>query len=704
MEEKLAATGKYPVEVRRDNLNSRLHKLMAYEEDAHVLFDEEETARLIDAIDNVKILDPACGSGAFPMGVLHKLVFILSRLDPRNEKWKATQIARASEFPDPETREKLITDIERAFNENELDYGRKLYLIENCIYGVDIQSVAVQIAKLRFFISLVVDQGTDDTKKDRGIRPLPNLETKFVSANTLVGIERPAQIALEDREIQRIEKQLKLVRERYFYARTLATKRKYREEEERLRRELSEVLMSDGWNTTVARKLARWNPFDQNASADFFDPEWMFGNRSGFDITIGNPPYVRADAGERHLEMRRAIEASGQYETLWEKWDLFIPFIEKSYKLLKQGGVTTMIVSDAYCHSKYAQKSQTWFLQNSRIIRLDFFSKIKISDAAVRNVTYLFMKANGSQNRPERRVHDPEFGTITFLPMNTQANLEYRAFFPEDGEEKVFANQTVPLEEICYITKGMVVSANEKIAKGAFVMRDLVADAKDKTHPKRFVEGKHLDRWLPLTRKWLEWGTTRAPGLFSRPTFPELYEAREKILVQRSPGPDPKACFDDMKLHFTESTVGFVPWSSLSGIQNNSLKKVARYRGERPHRPDLPKREELEKISRKFSVKFLLAAMNSSAAKDFLRANRRSNIHLYPDDWKKLPIPDVSASQQAPVVDLVDQVLAAKRLDPAADVTTIEDQIDALVNELYGLVPKEGDLSHIDKPVAAAMR
>jgi adenine-specific DNA-methyltransferase len=246
----------------------------------------------------------------------------------------------------------LVTNIERAFNENELDYGRKLYLIENCIFGIDIQPIAVQITKLRFFISLVVDQRIDNTKKNRGVRPLPNLETNFVSANTLLGIERLAQVAFEDSDIQRIEKELKIVRERRFYARSRATKRKCEEEDERLRREMSEVLMRDRWNTAVARKLARWDPYDQNASADFFDPEWIFGNRLGFDIIIGNPPYVRADAGERHLEMRRSIEASEQYETLWEKWDLFIPFIEKGFKLLKPGGITTMIVSDAYCHSK----------------------------------------------------------------------------------------------------------------------------------------------------------------------------------------------------------------------------------------------------------------------------------------------------------------------------------------------------------------
>jgi hypothetical protein len=127
----------------------------------------------------------------------------------------------------------------------------------------------------------------------------------------------------------------------------------------------------------------------------------------------------------------------------------------------------------------------------------------------------------------------------------------------------------------------------------------------------------------------------------------------------------------------------------LAGVRNNSLKKVARYRDEKPPRPDLPKREELEATSRRFAVKYLLAVMNSTVARDFLRANRRSNIHLYPDDWKKLPIPDVPPEQQAPIIALVDQILAAKRADPSADVSALEREIDERVYRLYGLTPEE---------------
>jgi hypothetical protein len=93
------------------------------------------------------------------------------------------------------------------------------------------------------------------------------------------------------------------------------------------------------------------------------------------------------------------------------------------------------------------------------------------------------------------------------------------------------------------------------------------------------------------------------------------------------------------------------------------------------------------KNSHRFAVKFLLAVMNSSAARDFLRANRQSNIH--PDDWKQLPIPDVTREQQTPIVQLVDRILAAKQAAPHADTTALEREIDQRVYQLYDLSPEE---------------
>jgi len=102
----------------------------------------------------------------------------------------------------------------------------------------------------------------------------------------------------------------------------------------------------------------------------------------------------------------------------------------------------------------------------------------------------------------------------------------------------------------------------------------------------------------------------------------------------------------------------------------------------------LSKRRRLITL-RGMAKKYLLGVMNSTAARDFLRASRRSNIHLYPDDWKKLPIPDVPPEKQKPIVTLVDRILAAKGANPAADTSGLEREIDELVYALYGLTPEE---------------
>ena len=242
---------------------------------------------------------------------------------------------------------------------------------------------------------------------------------------------------------------------------------------------------------------------------------------------------------------------------------------------------------------------------------------------------------------------------------------------------------TVHLGDICYVSVGMVVHAHEKHAPGAFVLEDVVADAKDKLHPKPFVEGKHLGRWLPSSNRWLEWGTERAPALFRRATFPELYAVEEKLLGQRTPGPDPKICYDSNSLSYDASSVGFIPWHGLAGVHNRSIQKQARYPGEK-RRTKFPHREKLEKTSQRFHLKYILGVMNSHSALEFLTAHRRSNIHLYPDDWMKLPIPDVPKGQQRVVVRLVDKILAALGKDPDADVAGEELRIDAAVRQHYG--------------------
>lgn len=182
-----------------EELEPQFRQLLQYT-DEEVVFTDEQRKLILQSLYDCKILDPACGSGAFPMGILQQMVHILGRIDPENEQWKEMMMDLAiSETSDAyrnasdEERKEMIADIESNFDENvnRPDYARKLYLIENCIYGVDIQPIAIQISKLRFFISLVVDQNTNSDPTDNfGIRPLPNLEAKFVAANTLIGLKK----------------------------------------------------------------------------------------------------------------------------------------------------------------------------------------------------------------------------------------------------------------------------------------------------------------------------------------------------------------------------------------------------------------------------------------------------------------------------------------------------------------------------------
>ena len=167
------------------NIKMNLDILFAYTDTKHS-FNEKEINIIINIISELKILDPACGSGAFPMGVLHKLVFILEKLDINNEKWKAIQKTKHTQ--ETEYCKQRINEIENVFRNP--NYARKLFLMEYCIYGVDIQPLAIQISKLRFFISLMVEQKSNNSKENFGIYPLPNFEFKFIIANTLIGIKK----------------------------------------------------------------------------------------------------------------------------------------------------------------------------------------------------------------------------------------------------------------------------------------------------------------------------------------------------------------------------------------------------------------------------------------------------------------------------------------------------------------------------------
>ena len=164
-------------QVTPDDAREGLNILFAYTEKDNA-FTSDEKGALVDAIYDVTVLDPACGSGAFPMGMLQKLVYVLDKLDHGHEHWKQRSLKDTPAAIREETRALLAR--------SSADFHWKLGLIQHSIYGIDIQPIAVQIAKLRCFVSLLVDFEVNPDQENSGVPALPNLDFKFVAADTLI--------------------------------------------------------------------------------------------------------------------------------------------------------------------------------------------------------------------------------------------------------------------------------------------------------------------------------------------------------------------------------------------------------------------------------------------------------------------------------------------------------------------------------------
>lgn len=380
------------------------------------LFEEEEEAlslsepqkeKVVQVLSEVKILDPACGSGAFPMGCLQQMVKLLNRLDPDNRHWKATQINKLKEelnkTIEQSDYEELENNVKSIFDNqlNDPDYARKLFLIQNCLYGADIQPIAMQITKLRFFISLLVDQENDPQKENYGILALPNLETKFIAANSLIQLDKPYNQKhgtgyMVNYNVEAKQKELEGIREKYFKARTQPTKRKYRAQDKQLRDDIADLLVVDGWDNKAARKIADWDPFDPNAKSKWFDPEWMFGTRN-FDIVIGNPPYIQLQKALPGKDIKYAdVYKDQSYATFERTGDIYSLFYEMGLEITSPQGVLSYITSNKWMRAKYGKSLRKYFASKKPLKLIDLGPGI--FDSATVDTNILFI-----QNQKPRR-------------------------------------------------------------------------------------------------------------------------------------------------------------------------------------------------------------------------------------------------------------------------------------------------------------
>jgi len=348
---------------------NKLRALISYDLDDDIdnSLDNKEKEEIINAIDELKILDPACGSGAFPMGILQKIVFVLQQLDPNGQYWFKAQIKDIS----PE----LKKNLQRENKEKNFDYIRKQGIIRKNIFGVDIQPIATEISRLRCFLTLVVDQKVDNNKHNRGIVPLPNLDFKFVTANTLIPLMnfRPQDTTLEIFEDRESIEALKEVREQFFNA-TNFERGELKDEFRKIQIELSKYYSKNKeGGGKITQSLVDWDPFSHKAT-EWFDPEWMFGIKDGFDIVIGNPPYVRVD--DLNTEFKDIFKQ--EYSYAKGKYDLYFLFFELGRKLKSESGVLSYITPNKWTAADSAYTMREEFLRKRQIFEILSTSKLNI--------------------------------------------------------------------------------------------------------------------------------------------------------------------------------------------------------------------------------------------------------------------------------------------------------------------------------------
>jgi len=614
--------------------------LVSYKEDP-IEFSQDEKHKIISAIDRIKILDPACGSGAFPMGILHKLVHILQKIDPNNDLWYELQYQkalRASEEAfkekDKSEREAMLKEINDAFDEsiNYPDYARKLYIIENCIYGVDIQPIAIQISKLRFFISLILDQKVDKTRENFGIRALPNLETKFVAANTLIGLEKPDHIFYTN-EIKNLEEEIKRIRHKYFTAKTRKEKLSLQKEDKRLREELKVKLKSIGFSSESSERIASFDLYDPNASATWFDPEWMFGVNDGFDIVIGNPPYVSAITRSRGNIESNFVR--NQYPQISGPYNIYILFLIKGVLISNNCGIYVWIIPNSFLIANYAKKTKEYLIQHGLKFSIDVSNFKVFKEQRVYPIIILGCKKS--------RENFKEFLAEDF------SDLENRNFrdIKKVKTYKTFKDYGIK------IFSGTTGFQAHKLLK---FIKDIRTDM---SIP--FIVSGNIERYF--------WSNKNVR--YMNNYYEEAYIEKNNIVSQS-------------KWNF---------WCSPKIIIAGMTKKIEAVYCDEPVAIGVG----VYGIYHfgEFNPKFLTGLLNSSFMTYYLR-NKFKDKHLAGGylginkfTIENLPLIEVENKIQKIISELVDQILSTKKQNPQADTSELEKEIDRLVYKLYDLTADE---------------
>ncbi len=621
----------------------KLRALISYNllDDLEKPLTEIEKEKIVNALGRVKILDPACGSGAFPIGALQKIVFILQQIDPNTKLWFQKQIEKTA----PELRRTF----EKEFENKNFDYIRKLGVIRENIYGVDIQPIATEIARLRCFLTLIVDEQIEEELENRGIEPLPNLDFKFVTANSLINIPKTQQSTIQSTLFDNYEKidELKKIRDQYLTSSGLE-REQLRSEFSKLQKDLIyELIQEHGlmsvFKAELTQKLTEWEPFS-NKPTSWFDSEWMFGIKNGFDVIIANPPYINiSNLNKKDRELYKKT-----FSVTKNKVDVYAYFIERGVGLLKPSGILTYITPHTWKATISFLKLRELIFQNCEvlaIINLNYGA----FDATVKPL--ILVLKNDKKSSYKIKILDENFRhnylidstEITFnkdmLIDTTSSSIEKSIF------KKIEAN-SMKLEDLCKFTRGIKTSNDTRFIKKEAINNEY----------KKVIRGKNINKYNYVWTGEYVW---YRPDLMREkvgclPHTSDLFEVSEKLILQRvSKGL--VGCYDSQQIYALDTCL----ISDRSTLVSN------------------------------VSIKFLLAMINSKLL-NFWYHKKFSLPTVSGYELHQLPI---KIKQQENLKEIVDKILLIASSEDysknKAAIIGYEKQINEIIYEIYGLTEDE---------------
>ena len=679
------------------DLQDRLRMLLSSDTDYEILplpkkLREDEIEKFVDLAGRLRLLDPAVGSGAFPMGALALLTMAFNRIDPDNSVLREREMARARAFETKPIRDKAVEIVRQMFSKENRrnNYGRKLSLIRDNLFGVDILPEAVQICRLRFFISLAIEQQANDDPEDNfGIRPLPNLEARMLAADSLLKIA-PAGLFRNAPKIKTLEDELKKIRHDFFNASDRKTKRRCKDADDKKRGELAAALREHKYPSDDAERIAKWDLYDQNAVANWFDSEWMFGV-GDFNIVIGNPPYVQLEAEKGRLANLYHPE---NYAVFTGKGDIYCLFYENGLALLSADGHLAYISSNKFMRANYGRKLRRLLAEKTTLRPVIDFGENPVFEAGVDPAILLMKNAlppKGSKftaaiikNAEDIFQLDSVIANFGFeMPQSDLLESEWTLTSPDVyAVIKKMRRTGVPMKK--YVRGrahwGVKTGRDKAFIIGAETRRRLIAeDQKSAELIKPWLDGKEVRKWrmknigefviftnnqtdidrYPAIKKHLEEYRTSLEGRASPP--PEYWYALQ------APG---ALCseFDKPKIVYGDTSKEMYAFIDHDGFCIGARSYVI------------------------FADdnEYLLGVLNSEPMDFFYR-------HTFPsfgDPWNRgrmqfklfkmaeVPIAPANQTQQQKIAHLVSEILQSPQ---SASVPQLEAKIDALVYKLYGL-------------------